>query len=52
MLREHLLIATRHMNRDELNKALRDYMAGGLPVECPEVEEAARKLDILATRDG
>ena len=52
MLREHLLIATRHMNRDELNKALRDYMASGLPVDCREVEEASRKLDVLATRDG
>ena len=52
MLREHLLVATRHANKHELKKALHDYMASGLPTDCPEVENAARKLDVLSTKDG
>ena len=52
MLREHLLVATRHANKNELKKALHDYMASGLPTDCPEVENAARKLDVLSTKDG
>ena len=52
MLREHLVVATQHRNKDALNKALRDYMASGLPTDVEIVEEGARKLDILSTRDG
>ena len=53
MLKENLILATKLKSKKDLQKAVKDYMDSGLPSsDCDELNEAARELDVLRTRDG
>ena len=53
MLKENLALAARLKSKKDLQKATKDYLESGLPVdECREYEDASRELDIIKTRDG